>query len=63
MSHLQGLLFFLLIFCVEELLIDFHELMEAHSGKNMAAIVWSTLELYGIENRVCQLLFQHFFIH
>jgi hypothetical protein len=49
MSRLQCLTF-LLIFCVEELLIDFCELMGAHSGENMVAIVWSTLELYGIEN-------------
>jgi len=57
MSHPQFLNYFSLIFCVEELLIDFRELMGAHSGENVAAVVWSTLELYGIENRVCQLLF------
>jgi hypothetical protein len=57
MSRLQFLNYFSLIFRVEELLIDFHELMGAHSGENMAAVVWSTLELYGIENRVCQLPF------
>ena len=57
MSHLQILNYFLLIFRVEELLIDFRELMGAHSGENMAAVVWSTLELYGIENRVCLLSF------
>jgi len=51
---------FLLIFCVEELLIDFHEFMGAHSGENMAAVVWSTLELYGIENKVCQFPFEHY---
>jgi len=57
MSHLQILNYFLLIFRVEELLIDFRELMGAHSGENMAAVVWSTLELYGIENRVRLLSF------
>ena len=43
---------FSLIFCVEELLIDFHEFMGAQSSENMAAVVWLALELYGIENRV-----------
>lgn len=37
---------------VEELLIDFRELIGEHSGDNMAAVVWSTLELYKIENKV-----------
>ena len=36
---------------VVELLIDFRELIGEHSG-NMAAVVWSTLELYKIENKV-----------
>ena len=61
MSCLQCLFYFLLIFRVEELLIDFRELMGAHSGENMAAVVWSTLELYGIESKVCQLSFEHYF--
>ena len=56
MSCLQ-FIYLLLISHVEELLIDFRELMGAHSGENMAAVVWSTLELYGIENRVRQLPF------
>jgi hypothetical protein len=37
---------------LEELLIDFRELIGEHSGENMAAIVWSTLELYKIQNKV-----------
>ena len=53
MNRAQFLNYFSLIFHVEELLIDFRELMGAHSGENMAAVVWLTLELYGIENRVC----------
>ena len=57
MNRTQFLNYVSLIFHVEELLIDFRELMGAHSGENMAAVVWSTLELYGIENRVCQLPF------
>ena len=52
MNCSQFLNYVSLIFHVEELLIDFYELMGAHSGENMAAVVWSTLELYGIENRV-----------
>lgn len=37
----------------EELLIDFCELVGQHSGENMAAAVWSTLETYNIQNKVC----------
>ncbi|KAJ7190813.1 hypothetical protein GGX14DRAFT_306071, partial [Mycena pura] len=33
---------------LEELLLDFRELMGEHSGANMAEIVWETLELYGL---------------
>jgi hypothetical protein len=36
----------------EELLIDFRELIGEHSGENMAAVVWSTLELYDIQDKV-----------
>ena len=57
MSHLQLLNYLSLIFHVEELLIDFRELMGAHSGENMAAVVWATLELYGIVDKVFQLSF------
>ncbi|KAJ6487538.1 hypothetical protein DFH09DRAFT_839390, partial [Mycena vulgaris] len=33
---------------LEELLIDFRELMGEHSGENMAEVVWNTLEIYGL---------------
>ena len=42
----------LLIPTTEELLIDFYELIGEHSGENMVAVVWSMLELYGIQNKV-----------
>jgi len=41
-----------LILSLEELLINFQELLGEHSGENMAAVVWSTLEKYGIQNKV-----------
>ncbi|KAF8144261.1 hypothetical protein K438DRAFT_1563768, partial [Mycena galopus ATCC 62051] len=34
----------------EELLIDFRELVGEHSGENMAEEVWSTLEMYGLDD-------------
>ena len=37
---------------VEELLIDFRELIGPHSGKNMAEAVWATMELYGLVRKV-----------
>ena len=37
---------------IEELLIDFRELVGEHSGENMAEAVWETLKRYGIEGRV-----------
>jgi hypothetical protein len=37
---------------VEELLIDFQELIGPHSGKNMAEAVWATMELYGLVGKV-----------
>ena len=43
-----------LILSSEELLIDFQELLGEHSGENMATVVWSTLETYGIQNKVHQ---------
>ena len=36
----------------EELLIDFHELIGAHTGENMAQAVWATLGKYGLKGRV-----------
>ena len=38
-------------FFVEELLIDFRELIGEHSGENMADAVWATLELYGLTRK------------
>jgi hypothetical protein len=35
-----------------ELLIDFREIIGQHSGENMAAVVWSTLETYDIHSKV-----------
>jgi hypothetical protein len=37
---------------LEELLIDFQELIGEHSGENMADAVWATLELYGLIGKV-----------
>jgi hypothetical protein len=39
-------------FSVEELLIDFRELVGEHSGENMAQAVWETLQLYDLIGRV-----------
>jgi hypothetical protein len=52
---------FLLTLTPEELLIDFCELIGKHSGENMAAVLWSTLELYGLQSKV-QYLHIHSFI-
>ncbi|KAH8827442.1 hypothetical protein DL96DRAFT_1464295, partial [Flagelloscypha sp. PMI_526] len=37
---------------MDEVLIDFAELVGEHSGDNMAETVWKTLERYGLQNRV-----------
>jgi len=37
---------------LDELLIDFRELVGPHSGKNMAEAVWATMELYGLVGKV-----------
>jgi len=37
---------------VEELLIEFKELIGQHTGENMAEAVWATLELYKITDKV-----------
>jgi hypothetical protein len=44
--------------CSEELLIDFRELIGSHSGENLAAAIWETLELYGLQGRVSSSLNQ-----
>lgn len=46
-----------LIYLVEEMLIDFHELVGEHSGENMAEAVWQTLETYGLLGRVRKVTF------
>jgi hypothetical protein len=37
---------------LEELLIDFRELLGEHSGDNMAEAVWETLKQYDLVGRV-----------
>ncbi|KAJ7189804.1 hypothetical protein GGX14DRAFT_382861, partial [Mycena pura] len=37
---------------LEELLIDFQEIIGEHSGENMADVVWKCLESYGLTGRV-----------
>ncbi|KAJ7760674.1 hypothetical protein DFH07DRAFT_740607, partial [Mycena maculata] len=37
---------------LEECLIDFRELIGQHSGENMAAAVWETVEKFGLVGRV-----------
>ncbi|KAK6981440.1 hypothetical protein R3P38DRAFT_2578502, partial [Favolaschia claudopus] len=37
---------------LEELLIDFVELIGEHSGENMAEVIWESLERYGLIGRV-----------
>ncbi|KAJ7096875.1 hypothetical protein C8R44DRAFT_538099, partial [Mycena epipterygia] len=36
----------------EECLIDFRELIGEHSGENMAAAVWETVEKFGLIGRI-----------
>ncbi|KAF8202773.1 hypothetical protein K438DRAFT_584131 [Mycena galopus ATCC 62051] len=38
---------------LEDLLIDFRELVGEHSGENMADSIWKTVEFYGLEGKVC----------
>ena len=40
---------------IEELLIDFRELIGEHSGENLAEAVYETLQLYGLNNNVSSL--------
>uniref|UniRef100_A0A0W0GFI2 Transposase-like protein n=1 Tax=Moniliophthora roreri TaxID=221103 RepID=A0A0W0GFI2_MONRR len=39
-----------------ELLIDFCPLMGEHSGENMAAVVWETMEKYGITGKIMAIM-------
>ncbi|KAJ7246902.1 hypothetical protein B0H12DRAFT_1020983, partial [Mycena haematopus] len=36
----------------EECLIDFREFVGQHSGENMAAVVWQTVEDFGLKGRI-----------
>lgn len=38
-------------YLVEEILLDFREMVGAHSGENMSEAMWSTLVEYGIEEK------------
>lgn len=38
-----------------ELLIDFRELIGEHSGANIGAAVWKTIEFYSLKNKVQEL--------
>lgn len=37
---------------IEELLIDFRELVGEHSGENMADVVWEVLLCFNIQDKV-----------
>jgi hypothetical protein len=41
-----------LICCLEEMLIDFREMVGKHSGENMAEEVWNCIEMYGLKEKV-----------
>lgn len=43
---------FLTAHFIEEVLIDFQEIIGEHSGANLAAAVWRTLEYYGLTKKV-----------
>ena len=38
--------------CIEEVLIDFQEVIGEHSGANLAAAVWQTIDCYGLAGKV-----------
>jgi hypothetical protein len=40
---------------VEEMLLDFQEIVGEHSSENMASIVWDTLKMYEIEDKVSEI--------
>jgi hypothetical protein len=54
---LKSRLGFLADEAVEEVLIDFREIIGEHSGENLAHAVWETLELYGLKGRISVLCF------
>ena len=53
---LSSLFLVLTHFSIEELLIDFRELIGEHTGENMAEAVWETLTRYDIHDRVSILI-------
>ena len=52
MFLLFSLFLVLIQFSLEELLIDFQELIGEHTGENMAEAIWETLTRYDIQDRV-----------
>ena len=40
------------ILYLEELLIDFHELVGEHLGENLAQAIYETLDLYDLKSQV-----------
>lgn len=47
---------------IQELLIDFCELIGSHSGENLSVAVWSTMELYGLEGWVSYSLHYYYML-
>jgi hypothetical protein len=52
LSFVSSLSLTMHLHAVEELLIDFRELIGEHSRENMAEAVWATMELYGLIEKV-----------
>lgn len=51
------------ILYLEELLVDFRELVGEHSGENLAHAVYETLDLYDLKSRVSIYLNLDFLSH
>lgn len=49
-------------YLLEELLIDFRELIGEHSGVNMAHAVYDTMKMYGLRGRVSNSTLYSFYI-
>lgn len=41
---------------LEEILIDFREIVGQHSGENLAEGVWETLQMYGLLKKVSSVM-------
>ena len=50
--HILLLLDPVCLIALEELLIDFRELVGNHSGENLAHAVYNTLNIYGLKDHV-----------